>query len=308
MIKRIIAFLVSVALVMAMLPLAALAEETAVTPEKVGEAIEQAQSSAMDAAVANAASGQVQTAADEVIAVANEKLAENELDDAQSVVEGANTDNAERAEAAQEAAKDAADAADQAKEDQKVATEAKKDAQEALEEAKDADTKGEAVNAAEKAEEASEAAKEAANDAIAQSAVASQKAQDAKAAYEAAEEAARKADEEAKALLESGLINMGEAEKRTAEAAQRAQDKYVNLMIEKGYLVPRKENSNVYDFYEVPKRKEDKEAVSPCELKSLPDGNDDLRGRLVTSQGNKEIYNNTDYLIDKNINRAEFIF
>lgn len=228
--KRIIAFLVTIALVMSMLPLAALAEETAVTPEKVGEAIEQAQSSAMDAAVANAASGQVQTAADEVIAVANGKLAENKLDDAQSVVEGANTDNAERAEAAQEAAKDAADAADQAKEDQKVATEAKKDAQEALEEAKDADTKGEAVNAAEKAEEASEAAKEAANDAIAQSAVASQKAQDAKAAYEAAEEAAKKADEEAKALLESGLINMKEAEKRTAEAAQRAQEKYDEMV------------------------------------------------------------------------------
>ena len=76
----------------------------------------------------------------------------------------------------------------------------------------------------------------------------------------------------------------------------------------KGYLVPRKENSNVYDFYEVPKRKEDKEAVSPCELNSLPDGNDDLRGRLVTSQGNKEIYNNTYNLIDKNINSAEFIF
>lgn len=228
--KRIIAFLVTIALVMSMLPLAALAEETAVTPEKVGEAIEQAQSSAMDAAVANAASGQVQTAADEVIAVANEKLAENKLDDAQSVVEGANTDNAERAKAAQEAAKDAADAADQAKEDQKVATEAKKDAQEALEEAKDADTKGEAVNAAEKAEEASEAAKEAANDAIAQSAVASQKAQDAKAAYEAAEEAAKKADEEAKALLESGLINMKEAEKRTAEAAQRAQEKYDEMV------------------------------------------------------------------------------
>lgn len=84
--------------------------------------------------------------------------------------------------------------------------------------------------------------------------------------------------------------------------------KYVNLMIEKGYLVPRKENSNIYDFYEVPKRKEDKEAVSPCELNSLPDGNDDLRGRLVTSQGNKEIYNNTNNLIDKNINSAEFIF
>lgn len=82
-----------------------------------------------------------------------------------------------------------------------------------------------------------------------------------------------------------------EAAEREAGIKKTSYHKYVNLMIEKGYLVPRKENSNIYDFYEVPKRKEDKEAVSPCELKSLPDGNDDLRGRLVTSQGNKEIYN-----------------
>ena len=99
-----------------------------------------------------------------------------------------------------------------------------------------------------------------------------------------------------------------EAAEREAGIKKTSYHKYVNLMIEKGYLVPRKENSNVYDFYEVPKRKEDKEAVSPCELKSLPDGNDALRGRLVTSQGNKEIYNNTYNLIDKNINSAEFIF
>ena len=99
-----------------------------------------------------------------------------------------------------------------------------------------------------------------------------------------------------------------EAAEREAGIKKTSYHKYVNLMIEKGYLVPRKENSNVYDFYEVPKRKEDKEAVSPCELNSLPDGNDDLRGRLVTSQGNKEIYNNTYNFIDKNINSAEFIF
>ena len=99
-----------------------------------------------------------------------------------------------------------------------------------------------------------------------------------------------------------------EAADRDAGITKTTFHKYVKVLIEKGYLVPRKENSNIYDFYEVPKRKEDKEAVSPCELKSLPDGNDDLRGGLVTSQGNKEIYNNTDNLIDKNINRAEFIF
>lgn len=229
--KRIIAFLVTIALVLSMLPLAALAEEeTAVTPDKVGEAIDQAQSSAVDAAVANAASGQVQTAVDEAVAAANEQLAENKLYTAEMFVEEANADNAERAEAAQEAAKDAAAAADKAKEDQKVATEAKKDAQEALEEAKDADTKGEAVNAAEKAEEASEEAKEAAKDAIAQSVVAAQKAEDAKAAYEAAQKAAEEADADAKEQLASGLINMEEAERRTAEAAQRAQEKYEEMV------------------------------------------------------------------------------
>ena len=99
-----------------------------------------------------------------------------------------------------------------------------------------------------------------------------------------------------------------EAAERDAGITKTTFHKYVKVLIEKGYLVPRKEKSNIYDFYEVPRRKEDKEAVSPCELKSLPDGNDDLRGRLVTSQGNKEIYNNTDNLIDKNINSAEFIF
>ena len=99
-----------------------------------------------------------------------------------------------------------------------------------------------------------------------------------------------------------------EAAEQEAGIKKTSYHKYVKVLIEKGYLVPRKENSNIYDFYEVPKRKEDKEAVSPCELNSLPDGNDDLRGGLVTSQGNKEIYNNTDNLIDKNINRAEFIF
>ena len=99
-----------------------------------------------------------------------------------------------------------------------------------------------------------------------------------------------------------------EAAERDVGITKTTFHKYVKVLIEKGYLVPRKENSKIYDFYEVPKRKEDKEAGSPCELNSLPDGNDDLRGRLVTSQGNKEIYNNTDNLIDKNINRAEFIF
>lgn len=227
--KRIIAFLVTIALVMSMLPLAALAEET-VTPDEVGEAIDQAQSSAVEASVASAASGQVQTAVDEALAVANEQLAENKLDAAQSVVEGTDAANAERAEDAKEAAGDAADAADKAAEDAAAAADAKKAAEDVLDAAKDATSKGEAVNAAEKAEEASAAADKAAADAQVQSAVAAQKAQDAKDAYEAAKKAAEEADAEAKELLASGLINMEEAEKRTAEAAQRAQAKYDEMV------------------------------------------------------------------------------
>lgn len=73
---------------------------------------------------------------------------------------------------------------------------------------------------------------------------------------------------------------------------------YVKTMIDKGYLVPRKENSNIYDFYEVPKREEDKKAVPPSELKSLrdeqnslPDEPQNSQGGLTGSQRNKEIYN-----------------
>lgn len=99
-----------------------------------------------------------------------------------------------------------------------------------------------------------------------------------------------------------------EAAERDAGIKKTSFHKYVNIMIDKGYLVPRKEGSNIYDFYEVPKRKEDKEAVSPCELKSLPHGNDDLRGSLVTSQRSKEIYNITHTPIDKNINNDKFVF
>ena len=79
-----------------------------------------------------------------------------------------------------------------------------------------------------------------------------------------------------------------EAAERDAGITKTTFHKYVKVLIEKGYLVPRKENSNIYDFYEVSKRKEDKEAVSPCELNSLPDGDDDLRGRLVTSQTDQQ--------------------
>ena len=227
--KRIIAFLVTIALVMSMLPLAALAEET-VTPDEVGEAIDQAQLSALKAGVANGLSGEVQTAVDEALAAANEQLAENKLNDAESIVEGTNADNAERAEKAEDAAEDAADAADKAAEDAAAAADAKKAAEDALDAAKGANSKDKAESAAEKAKDASKAADQAAADAQVQSAVAAQKAQDAKDAYEAAKKAAEEADAEAKALLESGVEDLEAAQAKAAEAAKRAQDKYDEMV------------------------------------------------------------------------------
>ena len=89
-----------------------------------------------------------------------------------------------------------------------------------------------------------------------------------------------------------------EAAEQEAGIKKTSFHKYVNLMIEKGYLVPRKENSNIFDFYEIPKREEDKRAVPACELKSLPhelsslpDEQNSLQGGLTGSQPNKEIYN-----------------
>ncbi|MBO5170758.1 MAG: hypothetical protein J6B70_08500 [Oscillospiraceae bacterium] len=227
--KRIIAFLVTIALVMSMLPLAALAEET-VTPDEVGEAIDQAQLSALKAGVANGLSGEVQTAVDEALAAANEQLAENKLNDAESIVEGTNADNAERAEKAEDAAEDAAAAADKAAEDAAAAADAEKAAEDALDAAKGTNSKDKAEHAAEKAEEASAAADQAAADAQVQSAVAAQKAQDAKDAYEAAKKAAEEADAEAKALLDLGVEDLEAAQAKAAEAAKRAQDKYDEMV------------------------------------------------------------------------------
>lgn len=227
--KRIIAFLVTIALVMSMLPLAALAEET-VTPDEVGEAIDQAQLSALKAGVANGLSGEVQTAVDEALAAANEQLAENKLNDAESIVEGTNADNAERAEEAEDAAEDAAAAADKAAEDAAAAADAEKAAEDALDAAKGTNSKDKAEHAAEKAEEASAAADQAAADAQVQSAVAAQKAQDAKDAYEAAKKAAEEADAEAKALLELGVEDLKAAQAKAAEAAKRAQNKYDEMV------------------------------------------------------------------------------
>ena len=73
---------------------------------------------------------------------------------------------------------------------------------------------------------------------------------------------------------------------------------YVNIMIEKGYLVQRNPGSSIFEFYEIPKKKDDKKAVpsgelkvSPREPKSSSDKQNSSQGSLTSSQRNKEIYN-----------------
>ena len=89
-----------------------------------------------------------------------------------------------------------------------------------------------------------------------------------------------------------------EAAEQEAGIKKTSYHKYVKVMIEKGYLIQRKDGSNIYDFYEVPKREEDKGAVPSCELKSLRGeqksllcGSNSLQGGLLVSHGNKEIHN-----------------
>ena len=49
-----------------------------------------------------------------------------------------------------------------------------------------------------------------------------------------------------------------EAAEREAGIKKTSFHKYVNLMIEKGYLVQRGEGSNIYDFYERPQEQKKK--------------------------------------------------
>ena len=111
-----------------------------------------------------------------------------------------------------------------------------------------------------------------------------------------------------------------EAAEQEAGIKKTTYHSYVKALIAKGYLVPRKENSNIYDFYEKPKREEDKKAVPACELKSLPheqvslpDEQSSLQGGLAGSQPNKEIYNkdkiyNINQIIKDSTQDGNFVF
>ena len=64
-----------------------------------------------------------------------------------------------------------------------------------------------------------------------------------------------------------------EAAEREAGIKKTSFHKYVTLMIAKGYLVPRKEGSNTYDFYEKPQKK--KEPVQEIKREKV-DSSDEL--------------------------------
>ena len=118
-----------------------------------------------------------------------------------------------------------------------------------------------------------------------------------------------------------------EAAEREAGIKKTSFHKYVNLMIEKGYLVQRGDGSNLYDFYERP-HEQKKKAAAPAgklirlrgenagenynpsdELLRLLDESEDLRGDSVSSQRSKEIYNKGDTSQNKKINTDDvFVF
>lgn len=224
--KKMIAFLMAIVMVVSMLPLAALAEETkpeTVTPAEVSEDIDQAQKSEAEAIG-------ILTAADELVAMANQQLAQGNLDAAADTVEKANDETAKQAETAEDAAEAAEDAADEADKQNEAAGEAADAAEDALSDAQNAGNKQQAQQAADNAEKQSEAAASAAADAAVQSSAAAQKAEEAKTAYETAKKAAEDADAEAKQLLSDGLISMEEADERAKAAAELADAKYAELL------------------------------------------------------------------------------
>jgi len=116
-----------------------------------------------------------------------------------------------------------------------------------------------------------------------------------------------------------------EAAEQEAGIKKTSFHKYINILIEKGYLVQRKDGSNIYDFYETPQKKKIEGANPSCGQNSSQDKqskesfnsaddvvsllceSDDLQSDRKSSQHSKEIYNkdNSQY---KKINTGEFVF
>lgn len=80
--------------------------------------------------------------------------------------------------------------------------------------------------------------------------------------------------------------------------------KYVNVLIEKGYLVQRV--GNIYDFYETPRRAKKVSSVSHCENDDHEANKGKLPHEIEKLPNNIEIYNRTNNETDINIDG--FIF
>lgn len=117
-----------------------------------------------------------------------------------------------------------------------------------------------------------------------------------------------------------------EAAERDAGIKKTTFHTYIHTLINKGYLVPRGENSNIYDFYEIPKVIDNGNAFpqnerislqdecdilifdSDNELFNLSDEFENSQGSLNSPQSSKEIYNKVDNSIDKIYTNEKFVF
>lgn len=110
-------------------------------------------------------------------------------------------------------------------------------------------------------------------------------------------------------------LALSQVDAEEAGIAKTTFHKYVKILIEKGYLVPRGEGSNIYDFYETPYRDGLSNKVTPDELISLLDEMDSSPDEQLDSPSDREIYNtinkgkNNNIYIEKIKNKDEgFVF
>lgn len=101
-------------------------------------------------------------------------------------------------------------------------------------------------------------------------------------------------------------FNLALSQKDAEEAGIRPTTfhKYINVLIEKGYLVQRV--GNIYDFYETPRRAKKASSVSPCENDVHKANKGKSPNEIENLLTNIEIYNMTDNETDINIDG--FIF
>lgn len=84
-----------------------------------------------------------------------------------------------------------------------------------------------------------------------------------------------------------------EAAKQEAGITKTTFHKYVNVLIEKGYLVPKQ--GNIFDFYEIPQKKKKEKGASVSQISNPSDKPVCLQGESASAQSDKEINNNTHF-------------